>query len=156
MINNLGLGTFETSEETLGSLYDQTKTGFWETAGATVQNAWNYNPTFSLFRAKEQIQAYQSSNIYLNRDELNKQYGPLGLVFKEDTREGVVDYLVERKKIEIERNNIIARGPNEKLAKSFFFFNIYWNKFFRPYKYCSIFRSCCGSSKICKYGGSFW
>ena len=121
MINNLGLGTFETSEETLGSLYDQTKTGFWETAGATVQNAWNYNPTFSLFRAKEQIQAYQSSNIYLNRDELNKQYGPLGLVFKEDTREGVVDYLVERKKIEIERNNIIARGPNEKLAKSFFF-----------------------------------
>ena len=77
MINNLGLGTFETSEETLGSLYDQTKTGFFEAAGATFKNAWNYNPTSSLFRVKEQVQAYRSSNTYLNRDELNKQYGHL-------------------------------------------------------------------------------
>ena len=79
MINNLGLGTFETSEETLGSLYDQTKTGFFEAAGATFQNAWNYNPTSSLLRVKEQVQSYRSSNTYLNRDELNKQYGHLGL-----------------------------------------------------------------------------
>ena len=121
MINNLGLGTFETSEETLGTAYNNTKTGFFEAAGATFYNAWNYNPTSSVFRVKEQIQAYQSSNTYLNRDELNKQYGHLGLVFEKDTREGVVDYLVKRKEIEKERQNIIARGPDSKLAKSFFF-----------------------------------
>jgi len=118
---NTGLGTFEPSEQEVGSLYNQTRTGFWESAGATFYNAWNYNPTSSLFRAVDQTQAYQSSNTYINRDELNKQYGYLGLTFKEDTREGVVDYLVERKKLEKERADIISRGPDGKLAKSFFF-----------------------------------
>ena len=118
---NTGLGTFEPSKQEIGSLYDNTRTGFWDAAGATFYNAWNYNPTSSVFRAVDQIQAYQSSNTYLNRDDLNKEYGSLGLTFKEDTREGVVNYLVERKKLELERSNIIARGPDGKLAKSFFF-----------------------------------
>jgi len=118
---NTGLGTFEPSKQEIGSLYDNTRTGFWDAAGATFYNAWNYNPTSSVFRAVDQTQAYQSSNTYLNRDDLNKEYGSLGLTFKEDTREGVVNYLVERKKLELERSNIIARGPDGKLAKSFFF-----------------------------------
>jgi len=118
---NTGLGTFEPSKQEIGSLYDNTRTGFWDAAGATFYNAWNYNPTSSVFRAIDQTQAYQSSNTYLNRDDLNKEYGSLGLTFKEDTREGVVNYLVERKKLELERSNIIARGPDGKLAKSFFF-----------------------------------
>ena len=118
---NTGLGTFETSEQEVGSLYNQTRTGFWESAGATFYNAWNYNPTSSVFRAVDQTQAYQSSNTYIDRDELNKQYGYLGLTFKEDAREGVVNYLVERKKLEKERADIISRGPDSKLAKSFFF-----------------------------------
>ena len=118
---NTGLGTFEPSKQEIGSLYDNTRTGFWDAAGATFYNAWNYNPTSSVFRAVDQTQAYQSSNTYLNRDDLNKEYGSLGLTFKEDTREGVVNYLVERKKLELERSNIIARGPDSKLAKSFFF-----------------------------------
>ena len=118
---NTGLGTFEPSKQEIGSLYNNTRTGFWDAAGATFYNAWNYNPTSSVFRAKDQIQSYQESNTYLNRDDLNKEYGSLGLQFKEDTREGVVNYLVERKKLELERSNIIARGPDGKLAKSFFF-----------------------------------
>jgi len=118
---NTGLGTFEPSKQEIGSLYDNTRTGFWDASGATFYNAWNYNPTSSVFRAVDQTQAYQSSNTYLNRDDLNKEYGSLGLTFKEDTREGVVNYLVERKKLELERSNIIARGPDGKLAKSFFF-----------------------------------
>jgi hypothetical protein len=148
MINNLGLGTFETSEETLGSLYDQTKTGFFEAAGATFQNAWNYNPTSSLFRVKEQVQAYRSSNTYLNRDELNKQYGHLGLVFKEDTREGVVDYLVKRKEIEIERNNTIARGPDGKLAKSFFFLESIGTSFLDPINIAASFVPVVGQARF--------
>ena len=118
---NTGLGTFEPSKQEIGSLYDNTRTGFWDAAGATFYNAWNYNPTSSVFRAVDQTQAYQSSNTYLNRDDLNKEYGSLGLTFKEDTREGVVNYLVERKKLEKERADIISRGPDGKLAKSFFF-----------------------------------
>ena len=70
---NFGLGSFETSEQQIGSLYNQTKAGFWETAGATFMNAWNYNPTSSIFRAAEQIESYQSDSEYLDRDFLNKE-----------------------------------------------------------------------------------
>ena len=129
---NFGLGGFETSEQEIGSLYNQTKSGFWETAGATFMNAWNYNPTSSVFRSIEQTQAYQSSSEYLDRDELNKQYGYLGLVFEKDTRAGLVDYLVERKKLENERAEIISRGPDSKLAKSFFFLESLGTSFLDP------------------------
>jgi hypothetical protein len=129
---NFGLGTFEPSEQEIGSLYNQTKSGFWETAGATFMNAWNYNPTSSIFRAVEQTQAYQSSSEYLDRDELNKQYGDLGLVFEKDTRAGLVDYLVERKKLENERADVIARGPQGKLARSFFFLESLGTSFLDP------------------------
>ena len=129
---NFGLGTFEKSPEEIGSLYNQTKTGFWDTAGATFMNAWNYNPTSSLFRSVEQTQAYRSSSEYLDRDELNKEYGSLGLSFKKDTRAGLVDYIVERKKLENERSNAIARGPTGKLAKSFFFLESLGTSFLDP------------------------
>ena len=129
---NFGLGSFETSEQEIGSLYNQTKSGFWDTAGATFMNAWNYNPTSSIFRAAEQTQAYRSSSEYLDRDELNKQYGDLGLVFEKDTRAGLVDYLVERKKLENERSEVISRGPDSKLAKSFFFLESLGTSFLDP------------------------
>ena len=129
---NFGLGSFETSEQEIGSLYNQTKSGFWETAGATFMNAWNYNPTSSVFRSIEQTQAYQSSSEYLDRDFLNKEYGDLGLVFEKDTRAGLVDYLVERKKLENERAEVISRGPKSKLAKSFFFLESLGTSFLDP------------------------
>ena len=129
---NFGLGTFEPSEQEIGSLYNQTKSGFWETAGATFMNAWNYNPTSSLFRSVEYTQAYQSSSEYLDRDFLNKEYGDLGLVFEKDTRAGLVDYLVERKKLENERADVIARGPQGKLARSFFFLESLGTSFLDP------------------------
>ena len=129
---NFGLGSFETSEQEIGSLYNQTRAGFWETAGATFMNAWNYNPTSSVFRSIEQTQAYQSSSEYLDRDFLNKEYGDLGLVFEKDTRAGLVDYLVERKKLENERAEVISRGPKSKLAKSFFFLESLGTSFLDP------------------------
>ena len=129
---NFGLGTFEPSEQEIGSLYNQTKSGFWETAGATFMNAWNYNPTSSVFRSVEYTQAYQSSSEYLDRDFLNKEYGDLGLVFEKDTRAGLVDYLVERKKLENERADVIARGPQGKLARSFFFLESLGTSFLDP------------------------
>lgn len=129
---NFGLGTFEPSEQEIGSLYNQTKSGFWETTGATFMNAWNYNPTSSVFRSVEYTQAYQSSSEYLDRDFLNKEYGDLGLVFEKDTRAGLVDYLVERKKLENERADVIARGPQGKLARSFFFLESLGTSFLDP------------------------
>lgn len=145
---NFGLGGFEASEEEIGSLYNQTKSGFWETAGATFMNAWNYNPTSSIFRAVEQTQAYQSSSEYLDRDELNKQYGDLGLVFEKDTRAGVVDYLVERKKLENERAEVISRGPTGKLAKSFFFLESLGTSFLDPINIAASFVPVVGQARF--------
>ena len=145
---NFGLGSFETSEQEIGSLYDQTKSGFWETAGATFMNAWNYNPTSSVFRAVEQTQAYQSSSEYLDRDELNKQYGHLGLVFEKDTRSGLVDYLVERKELENERADVIARGPDGKLAKSFFFLESLGTSFLDPINLAASFVPIVGQARF--------
>ena len=145
---NFGLGSFETSEQEIGSLYDQTKSGFWETAGATFMNAWNYNPTSSVFRAVEQTQAYQSSSEYLDRDELNKQYGHLGLVFEKDTRSGLVDYLVERKELENERADVIARGPDGKLAKSFFFLESLGTSFLDPINLAASFVPVVGQARF--------
>ena len=123
---NVGFGAFEQSKEEIGSAFGDRKTGYWEAQKANVANAWDYNPTSSLLRLDEQIEAYQSSNVYLNRDELNKQYGDLGLFFEEDTREGVVDYLVQRKITERERESIIARGP-KKTYGTFFLANLATN-----------------------------
>jgi len=145
---NFGLGSFETSEQEIGSLYDQTKSGFWETAGATFMNAWNYNPTSSVFRAVEQTQAYQSSSEYLDRDELNKQYGDLGLVFEKDTRSGLVDFLVERKKLENERAEVISRGPDSKLAKSFFFLESLGTSFLDPINLAASFVPIVGQARF--------
>ena len=52
--------------------------------------------------------------------------------FKKDTRAGLVDYIVERKKLENERSNAIARGPTGKLAKSFFFLESLGTSFLDP------------------------
>ena len=129
---NLGLGTFKKSKEEIGTLYNQSRTSFLDAAHANFMNTWNLNPFASTLRAYDQTKAYQSSNVYLNKDELNKQYASLGLNFTEDTREGVVDYIVERKNLDNKRANILARGPQGKLAKSFFFLESLGTSFLDP------------------------
>ena len=129
---NLGLGTFKKSKEEIGSLYTQTRTSFLDAAHANFMNTWNLNPFSSLLRAYDQMQAYQSSSTYLNKDELNKEYAALGLNFTEDTRKGVVDYIVERKKLENSRASILARGPQGKIAKGFFFLESLGTSFLDP------------------------
>ena len=129
---NLGLGTFKKSKEEIGTLYNQSRTSFLDAAHANFMNTWNLNPFASTLRAYDQTKAYQSSNIYLNKDELNKQYASLGLNFTEDTREGVVDYIVERKNLENSRASILARGPDSKMAKGFFFLESLGTSFLDP------------------------
>ena len=129
---NIGLGTFKQSQAEIGLTYSQTRTSFLDAAHANFMNAFNRNPFASTGRAYDMTKAYQSSNTYLNRDELNKQYAGLGLNFTEDTREGVVDYIVERKNLDNKRANILARGPSGKLAKSFFFLESLGTSFLDP------------------------
>ena len=127
-----GFGTFEKTDQEIGNTLAETKVGYWEAQGANIANAWNYNPTSSLFRLKDQVQAYRSSTNYLNKDDLNKEYGSIGLNFKEDTREGVVDYLVKRKMIEQQRSQTISRGPTNTFAQSTFFLTAMGTSFFDP------------------------
>ena len=145
---NLGLGTFKKSKEEIGSLYNQTRTSFLDAAHANFMNTWNLNPFASTLRAYDQTKAYQSSNIYLNKDELNKQYASLGLNFTEDTREGVVDYIVERKNLENSRASILARGPNSKMAKSFFFLESLGTSFLDPINIGASFVPVVGQAKF--------
>ena len=129
---NIGLGTFKQSQAEIGLTYSQTRTSFLDAAHANFMNAFNRNPFASTGRAYDMTKAYQSSNTYLNRDELNKKYAGLGLNFTEDTREGVVDYIVERKNLENSRASILARGPNSKMAKGFFFLESLGTSFLDP------------------------
>ena len=145
---NLGLGTFKKSKEEIGTLYNQSRTSFLDAAHANFMNTWNLNPFASTLRAYDQTKAYQSSNIYLNKDELNKQYASLGLNFTEDTREGVVDYIVERKNLENSRASILARGPDSKMAKGFFFLESLGTSFLDPINIGASFVPIVGQAKF--------
>jgi hypothetical protein len=116
---NIGLEQFEAPAEKIGSAFGNLKTSYWEAQGANIASSWDYNPTSSLFRLNEQAQAYQESNVYLNKDDLNKQYADLGLFFEQDTREGVVDFLVQRKQVEQERASVVSRGPQNAYGTFF-------------------------------------
>lgn len=116
---SIGLEQFEATNEEIGSALGNVKTSYWEAQGANIASAWDFNPTSSLFRVFDQTEAYQESNVYLNKDELNKQYAGIGLHFDEDTREGVVQYLVGRKQIEMERASVLSRGPKSALGTFF-------------------------------------
>jgi hypothetical protein len=115
----LGLEQFETPKEEIGSALGNLKTSYWEAQGANISSSWDFNPTASLFRLADKESAYMESNVYLNKDELNKEYAGMGLYFEQDTREGVVDYLVNRKNIEQERSSIMARGPQSAYGTFF-------------------------------------
>lgn len=115
----LNLEQFETPKEQIGSALGNVKTTYFEAQGANIASSWDYNPTSSLFRLADQTEAYNESNVYLNKDELNKQYADIGLFFEEDTREGVVNYLVNRKQIEQERSSVVSRGPQNTYGTFF-------------------------------------
>jgi hypothetical protein len=116
---SLSVEQFETPKEEIGAALGNIKTSYWEAQGANISSSWDFNPTSSLFRLAEQTSAYNESIVYLNKDELNKEYAGMGLYFEQDTREGVVDYLVNRKKTEQERASIMARGPQSAYGTFF-------------------------------------
>ena len=123
---NISFG-LETDKNALERGYDLYKTGLGETLVETAKDAWKYNPVSSFLRLYELEgnRNNQTNEPLIDRQELNDKYSDLGLFFDQDEKQSTVDILVERKKEEIDRQNIIQRGPKgffpgaAKLATSF-------------------------------------
>ena len=95
--------------------YDQYSTRLGETLGAIAADSWNFNPLSSIGTYYDmqsaRSQSLEDNQVRISRDELNKEYSDLGLFFKEDEFQSVVDIMVEEKKDERSRQSIIERGP---------------------------------------------
>jgi hypothetical protein len=95
--------------------YDQYNTRLGETLGAIAADNWNFNPLSSIGTYYDmqsaRSQALENNQVRVSRNELNKEYSDLGLFFKEDEFQSVVDIMVEEKKEERARQSIIERGP---------------------------------------------
>lgn len=144
---NIPLGTFDQSAKT-GSVYDNVQTGYWEALKSNIATTWNYNPLSSLLRTVDQAQAYDSSNVYLKADDLNKEHAELGLVFKKDTRKGVVDYLVERKKLERKRQDVVSRADVGFLGGAGFFLSSLGTSFVDPVNIAASFVPVVGQARF--------
>jgi len=107
-----GLNINETAAKTG---YDQYSVRLGETLGAVAADNWNFNPLSSIGTywdmESARSQAIEEDQNRVSRDELNKEYADLGLFFKEDEFQSVVDIMVEEKKEERQRQSIIQRGP---------------------------------------------
>lgn len=117
---NIGLKTFENTQDEFDSAVDTANIGLWEATKISAVQAWNYNPTHSLWRTFEMQEAINVSDEVMPKEELNKEYADLGLFFEKDTRKGVVDYIVERKKIDLRRSQRLANAPQSMGAKSIY------------------------------------
>jgi len=123
---NISFG-LETDKNALERGYDIYQTGLGETLVETAKDAWKYNPVSSILRLYEleSNRNERTNEPLIDRQELNDKYSDLGLFFDQDEKQSTVDILVERKKEEIDRQNIIQRGPKgffpgaAKLATSF-------------------------------------
>ena len=92
--------------------YDQYIVGLGDVLKATAEETWARNPLESTQTLIELQRAKQNDNSPLvPKDQLNNEYGKLGLSFEEDEYQSVVDLMVEEKQAERERQSIIARGP---------------------------------------------
>jgi hypothetical protein len=107
-----GLNINETAAKTG---YDQYSVRLGETLGAVAADNWNFNPLSSIGTywdmESARSQALEEDQNRVSRDELNKEYADLGLFFKQDEFQSVVDIMVEEKKAERQRQSIIERGP---------------------------------------------
>ena len=107
-----GLNINETAQQ---NGYDLYKTTLKESLGATAADNWKYNPFqsiktyYNLENAKSMSQ--EQGILPISRKELNKEYSNLGLYFEQDEQQSVVDIMVTQKKEELERQSIMARGP---------------------------------------------
>jgi len=130
---NIGFG-LDTEENAQAIGFDKYKLSLSETLGVAAEDAWNFNPTYSLIRYGN-LQASRNGSIsneidefypsvypstedepLIPRDELNKKYSNIGLLFEQDEKQSTVDLLAKYKKDEIERNERLQRGQTGVVA----------------------------------------
>ena len=127
-----GLDNNETAQETG---FDKYKLSLSQTLGVAAEDAWHFNPLYSIYRYGNLLetradgppiggtdefypQAYQSTETepLIPKDELNRKYSKLGLLFEQDEKQSTVDLLAKYKKDEIERNERLQRGQTGVVA----------------------------------------
>jgi hypothetical protein len=109
---NLGFG-LDINENAQKNGYDLYQTTLGEAISATAADAWNFNPLQSSIRLYEleSNRNAETNEPLIDRQELNKKYAEEGLFFYEDEKQSTVDILLERKRAERKRQDIIQRGP---------------------------------------------
>lgn len=112
--------TFETPEHVMNNAANTANVGLWEATKTSAYQAWNFNPSSSIFRAFEKQEAERADDTILLKEDLNRDYADLGLFFEEHTRKGVVDYLVQRKKIERARSQTLSKAPQDLGSKAIY------------------------------------
>jgi hypothetical protein len=112
-----GLNINETAQE---SGYDQFTIGLGETLKAVAADNWKYNPwqSISTYRDLQSARelAKKEKQPLLDRQDLNTEYKNLGLLFEQDEPQSVVDLIVDQKKEELRRQDIINRGQKGVIA----------------------------------------
>jgi len=95
--------------------YDRYEKSLRQTLGAIAADNWEYNPLEATKTHRSintaEMESIRGGDVRVDRNELNKEYQDLGLYFKEDEFQSVVDIMVEKKEAERERQSIIQRGP---------------------------------------------
>ena len=106
-----GINTNDTAQE---SGYDQFTLGLGETLKAVAADNWKFNPLSSISTYRDlqaaRDEAFKDKAPLLDRQDLNTEYKELGLFFEQDEPQSVVDLIVDQKKEELRRQDIINRG----------------------------------------------
>lgn len=107
----IGFG-LDTNKTAMESGYDQYVVTLGDVLGATAEETWARNPLSSTADLIALKAAEKNDNsLLIPKEDLNKEYADLGLSFEEDEYQSVVDIMVQEKEAELERQSIMARGP---------------------------------------------
>lgn len=117
----LDISVIDNSDQERLSTLDRMPTGWIETVGTVFDLANENAPYKSLKRAIKRTYADYVDDEIIPMAQLNEQYAPLGLFFKEDHKRGYVDLVVKKKLDDIKKQDIISRGPKNVFAQGSYF-----------------------------------
>ena len=79
---NTGFKTFSTPDYKIGTAANTATVGLWDAVKTSSAQAWDFNPSSSLFRTFEMQEAMSVSDKVIPKAELNAKYAHLGLFFE--------------------------------------------------------------------------
>lgn len=148
--------TKRASDEERNYLFDEVPTSFLEAFGANFSLLTDYNPAWGLYREARRKKAGEDDNEIIPVGKLNEKYANLGLFFDKDEPRGYVNLLVEKKKDELKKQNIVQRGPQNIFAKSSYFISGLGASFLDPINLGAAFIPVVGQARflnnVARYG----